>query len=187
MHETLLFRAGEAALYANKPKKAIEYMDKLLKENPKTANFFRAKIVQAKARRALTPPDMTGAANDLAEVRTYTQDDYVANEAIVELAITMMAAGDEASVRKGLGQLGQIILIVDGRPKLLADETRKENLPFIEHAIFLAAKSYGLIGDAASQALMVKEYRQRFPDGQYKDEIGALPTAKTAPAPAPGK
>ena len=124
-----------------------------------------------------------GAINDLAEVRTYAQDDFVANEAIVEMAVTMMAAGDDASIRRGLGQLGQIVLVVDGRPKLLADETRKENLPFIEQALFLAAKSYGLIGDGASQALMVKEYRQRFPQGLHKDEIGSLPTARTAPAP----
>jgi len=169
--ESLLFRAGEAALAANKPRKTVEYLNRLLKDNPKTANFFRAKISLAKAKRQLAPPDLVGGLIDLNDVRKFAQDDVLINETIVEFANNVLSEPGEANVRRALGQLGQLVLVVDGKVQLLADEAKTENQPFIEEGIYLAAKAYGLLGDRDSQELMKKEYRRRFPQGRFSAQL----------------
>ncbi len=183
--ENLLFRAGQAALQGQNYKKAADYFDTLLKENPRTANFFAANIFKARALRLMSPPDLAAARWTLLDqVRRFAQDNTVINETLVELAEVFIAEDNGPAIMRALTQLGQIVLVSDGELVLLADDAEAVNRPFIERAYLLAAQCYSLIGDETSKQLVVADYRQRYPNGAYRDAIGSLPAAKfTQPAP----
>jgi len=176
--ENLLFRAGHAALEAGEYVKAIQHLSRLIDENPRNPHLFKARLYLAKAKAAKTPPDMAGALNELADVRSNAPDEALVNEALITLAQVFLQDDSEKGVRRALGQAQQIVLIVDGEPTLLADESAAENQPFIEEALYIAAKCYALLGMDQEKTMMTEMYRKRFPKGRFAAEMNSLPAAK---------
>lgn len=176
--ENLLFRAGKAAMSAKDYKAAVGYFDALLTENDKTARFFDANLLKGRACRLMAPPNVAEARRALDQVRRFAQDNAVINEALVELAEVYLTDESPDGARKALTQLGQIVIVADGRIEVLADDTDPASRPHIDRGFYLAAKCHALIGDEAAKELVVAEYRKRFADGRYRNEIGSLPGSR---------
>jgi TolA-binding protein/predicted nucleic acid-binding Zn-ribbon protein len=169
VREGALFRAGRAALDLGKFDLALQYLDTLLKENPKSGFFYDIKFATASARAALVPPDIEGAVRDLNEV-AFTTDPVLKNRADCQLGTMWAGTKDAATVTKGASRLR---MVAD-----LADPANPENLPWIEQALFEAAKAYARLGRADDRQAMVKAYRERFPKGKYLDQLSNLPAAE---------
>ncbi|MCF7853588.1 MAG: tetratricopeptide repeat protein [Candidatus Pacebacteria bacterium] len=183
--ENILYRASEAAFQAAKYDQAINNLEKLIEENPKTAHFFRAKILLARAKRAKTPPNLAGAREDLAEVRTLAEDEDIVTQSLIELARTYYAEDTAKGISRGLAQLGQIVLVSDGDVMVLIDEVREEDRSYLEDALYLSAQGHALLGHEDEQALVRKKYQELFPKGRYVEEMQNLPNAKFKSAAAP--
>ncbi len=180
--ENLLFRGGRAALEAGRYGRAEDLLTELIETNPRTAHLHWARLYRAQARLQDSPPDTDGGLADLAEVRGRAQDEVLINEALLTLARAFQQEDTENGLQRALGQLRQIVLIAEGKPVILVDETRAENRAYIEEAVYLAARCYALLGMENEKQIMVNMYYKEFPKGRFRQEIGNLPAAKYSPA-----
>ncbi|MDT8391941.1 MAG: tetratricopeptide repeat protein [Lentisphaeria bacterium] len=175
--ESILFRAGLCAMGAKQYTAARDYFDTLLKENEKTARFYDANILKARACRLMTPPDPMAARKALGQVMRFTQDSAVLNETLVEQALVYLLDESREGASSALGPLGQIILVMNGEAVVLADDKDPASRDFIDQGFYLAAKCYALLGDSQSRDLVVAEYRKRFPNGAFAEAMSQLPDA----------
>ncbi|MFO7821617.1 MAG: tetratricopeptide repeat protein [Lentisphaeria bacterium] len=176
--ETLLYRAGVAAFKAEQYKKAEKHLSQLLEVNEKTSRYFEVKMILGRAKRLMSPPDLSGSRNDMIDVVQYSDDPILQNRAILEAAKTYIAMGTAKSVNQALGQIGQLTLVADGEALILANEEKKENLPLLEEAFYLSAKCYALLGKKEQRDLMTEAYQEKYPNGKFLDELNNLPDQK---------
>ncbi len=169
IRSTSLFRAGLAALRTKQYEPCLKYMDTLLKENPRTGYFYEIKFATAEARRNLVPPDLEGAKQDLNEI-SFSTDMVLKNRADYCLGDMWVSTKDEKLVNQGVNRLR---LVID-----LSDPQVAGNLPWIEKSFVAAARAYARLGRTEERDKMVKEYQQRFPQGQFATEMKNLPPAE---------
>lgn len=174
--EPALFRAGQACLRLKTYDQALNYLNTLLTENPRTGFFFDAKFALAEARRNLTPPDMNGVMADLGEIIQFSQDPVQANRALCLVGDGLAAAGDPRSLQQAVARYQQVALLAD--PKVEA------NRPWLEMAIVESAKLFARLGQAKERDEMVTLYRDRFPTGTRAAELQNLPVGAAVPPPA---
>jgi len=149
---------AEAAVKIKKPKIAIEILDKLLADNPKTARFFDAKFLLADARLAMNPPDTDGAERDLNEIGNFTKNPAVANQALCKSAQILAKSEQEDKRRQALSRFHMVLDF--------ADQTNPENLPWIEQSIAGAVKLHKSLDiDTDLIPKLTATYKKLFPQG----------------------
>jgi TolA-binding protein len=179
IRETILFRAGAAALQSRRPADAVAYLETLLREKSATAYFFEAKLLLASARCANTPPDPLGATRDLAEVVQYSTDPVLTNRALVAMGGALAQVPSRDNFLQAAARYQQVVL--------LADPAVAANRPLLEQAVAESAKLFGRLGDPVNRDRMVKQYQETWPAGRYIGEMGKLPAADFPPPPAATK
>lgn len=177
LYDVTLIRAATAAGQLKDPTGSLAYLERLLKDNPKTAFFFDAKLLMASARRSMAPPDIRGAVNDYDEILQYAPDDnpLLRLRTLCEEADALASTEDPADLKTAVGRYQ---LVVIG-----ADVKSKDQRSWLETAIVGSARIFGQIGDTARRDEMVTKYRQLFPRGTHSDEINRLSTATKASVP----
>ena len=150
---------AEAAVKTKKPKIAIEILNKLLADNPKTARFFDAKFLLADAMMALNPPDADGAEQALNEIGNFTKKPSVANQALCKAARILAGSDQEDKRRQALSRFHMVLDF--------ADQTDPENLPWIEQSIAGAVKLHKSLDiDTDLIPKLTATYRKLFPKGE---------------------
>ncbi|MCR4574032.1 MAG: tetratricopeptide repeat protein [Lentisphaeria bacterium] len=150
---------AEAAVKMKKPQEAIDILEKLLADNPKTARFFDAKFLIADAKFGLNPPDADGAEKALNEIANFTKDAAVANRALCKAA-QILAQSDQPEKRKQA--LSRFHTVVD-----FADQTNPDNLPWIEQSIAGAIKLHRELDIDTDLILkLTTTYKKLFPQGK---------------------
>ncbi|NLG15554.1 MAG: tetratricopeptide repeat protein [Lentisphaerae bacterium] len=165
--EMTYIAAAEAALRSNKPKEAVELLDKLLAYNPRTALFFQVKFLQAEARASMTPPDLDGAERALNEITIYTKDPTVSNRAICKAGDLLVRSGDPEKQKQAIARYQMIINF--------ADYSNKANHPYIEQSIIATARLNKKNNEPKeTNEKLYQTYRKYFPNGQFLEELGRL-------------
>lgn len=159
-------RAAEAALQLKKDQQALEYLQKLLQENPRTGFFFDAKFLLAEAKTKVTPPDLDGAAYDLQEILQYADSPTVSNKALTRLAAVLLRYGDETHKKQALARYQQVVM--------LADADNPEIRDYLEQAIVGSARLFAESGDKERLEDMIARYKEHFAGGQYTAELARL-------------
>ncbi|MBR5838276.1 MAG: hypothetical protein IKZ84_06985, partial [Victivallales bacterium] len=150
---------AEAAVKTKKPKIAIEILNKLLADNPKTARFFDAKFLLADAMMAMNPPDTDGAEQALNEIGNFTKNPAVANQALCKAAQILAKSDQEDKRRQALSRFHMVLDF--------ADQTDPENLPWIEQSIAGAVKLHKSLDiDTDLIPKLTATYKKLFPQGQ---------------------
>ena len=150
---------AEAAVKTKKPKIAIDILNKLLADNPKTARFFDAKFLLADAMMALNPPDADGAEQALNEIGNFTKKPSVANQALCKAARILAESDQEDKRRQALSRFHMVLDF--------ADQTDPENLPWIEQSIVGAVKLHKSLDiDADLIPKLTATYQKIFPKGE---------------------
>jgi len=177
--EPALFRAGEACLALEQYEDALKYFDKLLGENENSGHFFEAKFRMSDCRRKVTPPDLDAAMHDLLEILQYADKRVVTNRALCAVGRILDQKGTQKDLRLAVARFQQVVM--------LADPELEENKPWIEEAVYQSARCFARLGENEGRDKMVRRYREEFPAGRFKKEIGSLPAAEFTPAlpPAP--
>ena len=150
---------AEAAVKTKKPKVAIDILNKLLADNPKTARFFDAKFLLADAMMALNPPDADGAEQALNEIGNFTKKPSVANQALCKAARILAESDQEDKRRQALSRFHMVLDF--------ADQTDPENLPWIEQSIAGAVKLHKSLDiDTDLIPKLTATYKKLFPKGE---------------------
>ena len=150
---------AEAAVKTKKPKVAIEILNKLLADNPKTARFFDAKFLLAEAMMASNPPDADGAEQALNEIGNFTKNPAVANQALCKAAQILAKSDQEDKRRQALSRFHMVLDF--------ADQTDPENLPWIEQSIAGAVKLHKSLDiDTDLIPKLTATYKKLFPNGE---------------------
>ena len=150
---------AEAAIKMKKPKIAIDILNKLLADNPKTARFFDAKFLLADAMMALNPPDADGAEQALNEIGNFTKKPSVANQALCKAARILAESDQEDKRRQALSRFHMVLDF--------ADQTDPENLPWIEQSIAGAVKLHKSLDiDTDLIPKLTATYKKLFPKGE---------------------
>lgn len=159
-------RAAEAALQLKKDKQALDYLQKLLQENPKTGYFFDAKFMLAEAKAKVTPPDLDGATYDLQEILQYADSPVVSNKALTRLAAVLLQYGDDTRKKQALARYQQVVM--------LADADNPGIRTYLEQAIVGSARLFAESGEKERLEDMIARYQQHFAGGQYAAELARL-------------
>lgn len=170
-----LFRAGEACLALEQYEGALKYFDKLLGENENSGYFFEAKFRMSDCRRKVTPPDLDAAMHDLLEILQYADKRVVINRALCAVGRILDQKGTQKDLRLAVARFQQVVM--------LADPELEGNKPWIEEAVYQSARCFARLGENEDRDKMVRRYREEFPAGRFKKEIGGLPAAEFTPAP----
>ena len=150
---------AEAALKMKKPQVAIEILEKLLADNPKTARFFDAKFLIADARLALDPPDADSAEKALNEIANFAKDAAVANRALCKAAQILAKSGQPEKRRQALSRFHAVVDF--------ADQTNPDNLPWLEESITGAIKLHKELDiDTDLIPKLAAAYKKLFPQGK---------------------
>ena len=150
---------AEAAVKMKKPKIAIEILNKLLADNPKTARFFDAKFLLADAMMAMNPPDTDGAEQALNEIGNFTKNPVIANQALCKAAQILAKSDQEDKRRQALSRFHMVLDF--------ADQTNPENLPWIEQSIAGAVKLHKSLDiDTDLIPKLTATYEKLFPNGE---------------------
>ncbi|OGV68703.1 MAG: hypothetical protein A3K19_13165 [Lentisphaerae bacterium RIFOXYB12_FULL_65_16] len=189
--EPTLFRAAEACFRLEDYTTALSLYKKLLDERPSSGYFFDCKFQMAGCKQHLSPPDFEGALADLAEVLTYARSPGQQNKASCCQGAVLVRQGEVEAQKGDKDKLKEKLSLALARYLLVvrcADINVPENKPWIEEAIYQAARIHARLGMDKERDEMIKLYRQKFPAGKYSADIGKLPPAEFTPdAPtAPG-
>lgn len=166
--EAALFRAGSAALQAENYRKAEEYITKLIRDNEQTGYFFDAMFVRAEANRNLEPPNYEAALKDLGQITLYAEDPVISNKAALRLGRMHQLRGQKKDFPRALSYYQQVVELADPETEGL-DE-------IIEKAMYHSAQVYTELEDGEGQEETLDKYQSMFPNGEYLDEIRALPS-----------
>ncbi|MBT3376688.1 MAG: tetratricopeptide repeat protein [Lentisphaerae bacterium] len=172
--EPALYRAGEACLGMEKYDEALTYFDRLLEENENSGYFFEAKFRTSDCRRKATPPDLDAAMHDLLEILQYADKQVVTNRALCAVGRILGEKGTQKDLQLATARFQQVVM--------LADPEVEENKPWIEEAVYESARAFARLGQNDERDKMVRQYREMFPAGRFKEKIGGLPAAEFTPA-----
>jgi TolA-binding protein len=187
--EPTLFRAAEACFRLEDYTTALALYQKLLEERPSSGYFFECKFQMSGCKQRLSPPDFDGALADLAEVFTYARTPGQQNKASCYQGATLVRQGEAAAQKGDKGKLKETLSLALARYLLVvrcADIGVPENKPWIEEAIYQAARIHARLGMDKERDELIKLYREKFPTGKYSAQIGKLPPAEFTPDAAPG-
>ena len=165
--ENALFRAGESAFLLGDFKLALAYYDRLLEEKPNTAYFYDVKFHSGVSKRSIEPADAEAAVRDFNEILQYADQQAISNRALCELGETYAQLPGRENVQLALARFQQVVM--------LADPDEEGNRPWIEGALYGAARCAARLGEGEQRAELVERYRKEFPDGRYRREINSLP------------
>ena len=168
--ENALFRAGESAFLLKDFKRALAYYDELLAGKPNTAYFYDLKFHSGVSKRSMKPAEAEGAIRDFNEILQYADEQTISNRALCELGETYAQLSGKKNVQLALARFQQVVM--------LADPNLEGNRPWIEGAIYGAARCAARLGEGEQRGKLVERYRKEFPDGRFRREINSLPKAE---------
>jgi len=135
------------------------------------------KFRMSECRRKATPPDFDGAMHDLLEILQYADKPAIANRALCAVGRILAEKGTQKDLQLAVARFQQVVM--------LADPEAEDQKPWIEEAIYQSARGFARLGETEERDRMVRKYRDDFPSGRFKEEIGALPEAEFTPPQAP--
>jgi TolA-binding protein len=159
-------RAAEAALQLKKDAQALSYLEKLLRENPRTGYFFDAKFMLAEAKAKIATPDLDGATQDLQEILQYADNPVHSNKALTQLAGLLLQYGDETRKKQALARYQQVVMLADAENPAIRD--------YLEQAIVASARLFAENDEKERLDDMYARYQRHFAGGQYAAEMARL-------------
>lgn len=190
--ENTLYGYGVASFETGNHTNAILQIEDLLKRYPRTAHYYKAKLVLSRSYRSLNPPNFLNASKALADIfSTVNKDAVMANSANIEYAQVQEEAARRAPpseperrmefLKAALGSYQRVVL--------LADETNDKLKPLIEQSMFESIRLMEETGDFARAITTCEEFLKKYPDSarnaDVRQRMGALRLKAPPPAPAP--
>lgn len=159
-------RAAEAALKLNRLTEALNFIDTLLKDNPRTAYFYDAKFLQAQAKNKNNPPDLDGAVEALQEILQYADNQTVSNRALCELGETLAKSDDPVKKQQAIARFHLVAMF--------GDTTNEANREYVERSIIGSARLLAENNDQDDIKILLDKYKKDFPNGKFTAELNKL-------------
>ncbi|MGI6356070.1 MAG: tetratricopeptide repeat protein [Lentisphaeria bacterium] len=159
-------RAAEATLKLNRLTETLNYIDTLLKENPRTAYFYDAKFLQAQAKAKNTPPDYDGAIEALQEILQYADNQTISNRALCELGEILAKSNDPTKKQQAIARFHLVAMF--------GDTSAEANREYVERSIIGYARLLAENNEQDDIKVLLDKYKKDFPNGKFTAELNKL-------------
>ncbi|MDD3694537.1 MAG: tetratricopeptide repeat protein [Lentisphaeria bacterium] len=162
VRERASFALGQSLVAMKRYPEAVATLEKILRDNERSAYFFDAKFLLAEAKGNSNPPDWEGLEKDLYDILMLSSSPLLRNRASCYYAEALLRSG-EAQRRSAALSSFQLVLLADSR--------KPENLDLIERALYGSAKIYAAEGKAEGAQEMLQRYQELFSGGKHLAEM----------------
>lgn len=161
LRDKAYIRASEAAFIENNLTKAMNFAEKLLSLNPKTAYFYDAKFILAQSKTAKQNYD--SAIEDLEEILKYATDNLNTNKALCLLGEVLCKSGEKSKQLQAMARFQLVVHFAN-----INDEPCRQ---WIERSYLNYANLLHKNGQKDEIDKLIAKYKIDFPNGLGEKEM----------------